>query len=237
MEASEHLESTWPGPHEKLDGVPVRPDSNLNQPLPDSADFKEKGWTLAPPNANVTYQVNSRSFLLLKAWLADNVGRPIVWGISARASVDVGNAVSGQTVNDLQKGSDDDGSYPAERVMDAFAAGLTLAIRNTASPREAARGTAQGTRVFVKARWQFAILPLVLVTMACCFMAATLWATIRKIIPIWKSSALASLAHGLGDSSSDRVTAHKLDEIERAAKGSSRSMRARGNRWKLEIPD
>lgn len=60
------------------------------------------------------------------------------------------------------------------------------------------QGAAYYPEVFVVVRWQWCILPVVLVVLSLLLFALTVWVSRRsERLPLWKSSALAFLFHGL----------------------------------------
>ena len=58
-------------------------------------------------------------------------------------------------------------------------------------------GTIHTEQAIVVVRWEWLILPLVLEALAIAFLAVTMFMTRRHRLPIWKSSAVALLYHGL----------------------------------------
>lgn len=105
------------------------------------------------------------------------------------------------------------------RVMSVFAKTLTAAIRREADKSIVVEGKALREELCVKARWWWAILPVMLVGLTCSFMLATLIIPARHSVPIWESSALATLAHGLDEGPSGSLTATRLDAVENKARG------------------
>lgn len=120
------------------------------------------------------------------------------------------------------------------RVMDTIAAGLSAEIRRQGNASAAVSGKTLRQESFVRARWGWAILPVTLVALACSFMIATLVVTARNGTPIWKSSALATLAHGMNEGLCASITAGRLDMIERNAQGHRMGMSRIGRQWILE---
>lgn len=60
-------------------------------------------------------------------------------------------------------------------------------------------GTVWGQKVFVRVRWAWFSLPILLNFVAILFLALTAYATRRQHLPLWKSSTLAMLYHGLAE--------------------------------------
>lgn len=84
-------------------------------------------------------------------------------------------------------------------MMDRIAMSMTNHMRNTADTKSAAVGTAFRMQTIVRARWLWATFPVVLLALTVAFLLATVLVTFRNKVPIWKSSSLASLLHGLDD--------------------------------------
>lgn len=66
------------------------------------------------------------------------------------------------------------------------------------------------------------------------FVLTTVTTSAINRIPIWKSSSLASLLHGLDEGSCQAITAQKLDDMECNAKAYTMAMRRDNARWLLE---
>lgn len=80
-----------------------------------------------------------------------------------------------------------------------LATSMTVAFRGFAGAVPVA-GRAISAESYVHVRWGFAIVPIVVVVGAALFLVAAIIQTRRTTTPVWKSSALALLFHGLDDS-------------------------------------
>ena len=60
-------------------------------------------------------------------------------------------------------------------------------------------GTVWSQQVFVHVRWAYLTLPVILTVAAAAFMAITAYQTRRQHLPLWKSSTMALLYHGLAE--------------------------------------
>ena len=222
---SEHVLSSWPGPQTP---VPDAPDLSAAPGNPPKSPFSID-LTLQPPGQDQKYTVDARSFSLLKEWIGDMIGDTGFTGDTG-----ISNAVdAAQAMYAIQKAAKNDESGP-ERVMTTVAGGLSAAVRGIGNHSTAVTGTSLREEPYVKARWWWAILPIGLVVLTCFFMAVTLIITARHGVPIWKSSALATLAHGLNESSSGSITADRLDIIENKAGRHQMSMTAQQEQWRLQ---
>ncbi|KAI2614861.1 hypothetical protein GGR54DRAFT_321220 [Hypoxylon sp. NC1633] len=91
-------------------------------------------------------------------------------------------------------GEDDEGGL--DMLMRDTATSMTVAFRSFVGS-EAVRGRATAVESYVRVRWGFAVLPIVVVAGAAVFLAAAAHRAKRSRTPVWKSSAMAVLLHGL----------------------------------------
>ncbi|CAG8254869.1 unnamed protein product [Penicillium salamii] len=90
-----------------------------------------------------------------------------------------------------------------ENIMSNVAASFTkLQLEKT---KGTFSGTAHSSEVFVKIRWEWMILPGCLVLAGSCFFIATMVVNRKAKMPLWKSSALATLYHGLEKQEEDNL--------------------------------
>ena len=224
---SENIISTWPDAQHKLDNFPDITTDKKSEP----ASYTIKNVTLSPPNDTQSYVVDTLTFALLRGWLYDYLGRGI--DMSSYFSPVESSEDNAQALYQIQKTGNSTGTSGAERMSSIFADGLTLAMRTVADTEMAVEGDARENKTFVKARWIFAILPIALVVATSLFMAATLAITVRHGVPVWKSSALATLAHGLRDESSACITADRLDLIEHKANTQRMTVEEVDRQWRF----
>ncbi|OOQ88061.1 hypothetical protein PEBR_14787 [Penicillium brasilianum] len=99
-----------------------------------------------------------------------------------------------------------------EKIMSNVAASLTkLQLEKT---NRTFSGTAHNSEVFVKVKWEWMILPGCLVLAGSLFFIATMVVNRKARMPLWKSSALASLYHGLEKQEGDRLVTAISMEVE-----------------------
>ncbi|KAI3321596.1 hypothetical protein HD806DRAFT_158267 [Xylariaceae sp. AK1471] len=79
-----------------------------------------------------------------------------------------------------------------------MATSMTVAFRSFAGAVPVA-GRAIYTESYVHVRWGFAIVPIFVVVGAALFLVAAVYRSEKSTVQIWKSSALATLFHGLDD--------------------------------------
>lgn len=219
--------STWPDAHHRFerytdyrDGADVEP-----------TGFEIKNVTLSPPWTAENFTVDSASFAFLRSWLF----QPLLFGL--RFNPFISNIDNGQDeaeiIFGIQKRMNNTATSAAEVLSQRIADGLTLAMRTMADKDTGAPGAAHENRAFVEARWIFAVLPIALVVATGLFLAATLAITVHRGVPVWKSSALATLAHGLQDESSGCITADRLDAIEHKARARCMTAEEAGGQWRF----
>lgn len=213
---SETLVSTWPDPHHKLEHFP----DFAWQKLPYPRNYPIKNVTLSPPSAAQDYSVDTFTFALLRTWLFDYLANGV--GMESYLPSTALGSDTAEAIYEIQRSTTKrDGDSAAERLSVVVSRGLSLAMRALADPTTAAQGHARERKAFVEARWAFVVLPVALVLMTCLFLAATLALTVRRGLPVWKSSALATLAHGLQEGD---IMADRLDVLERKASGQYMTM-------------
>ncbi|CEJ58310.1 hypothetical protein PMG11_06972 [Penicillium brasilianum] len=99
-----------------------------------------------------------------------------------------------------------------EKIMSNVAASLTkLQLEKT---NRTFSGTAHSSEVFVKVKWEWMILPGCLVLAGSLFFIATMVVNRTARMPLWKSSALAPLYHGLEKQEGDRLVTAISMEVE-----------------------
>lgn len=104
-----------------------------------------------------------------------------------------------------------------------LATSMTVAFRSFAGAAPVA-GRTTSAESYVHVRWGFAIVPIVVVVGAALFLVAAIVQSKRTTTPVWKSSALALLFHGLDDSArADLVRTAGLRE----KKAQSRAMKVK----------
>lgn len=100
-------------------------------------------------------------------------------------------------------------------VMDDVATSFSNYLRGLGGPNDHAIGTMWKMETFIHVRWGWLVLPIVVVLMGFLFLLA---AVVRnRRLAVWKSSILAILFHGLGDSRRGEMLG--LLEMENTARG------------------
>jgi len=237
---SEQVSATWPGPNETLPNMPDIVDRGSGE-LRDRPEELKNTTTvvLEPPGKGEIYRVDSFSYFLFRAWLIKMMDF-LVSGYGGGTDGDFRLQDLSSAMNILLTKYAAAPGGAASKAMDAFADAFTSVVRRKSDQGTFVEGRALREETFVKARWGWAILPVGLVLLTCFFMTCTLVITIRHEVPIWKSSALAALAHGLSEHSRSDVTADKLDEIESKAENLRMTMkgggkgRTKADRWRFE---
>ncbi|KAF2495221.1 hypothetical protein BU16DRAFT_561511 [Lophium mytilinum] len=81
--------------------------------------------------------------------------------------------------------------------MDNIAAAITNSIRRKSDGTELAKGSAWAPQTFVRIRWIWILLPALLLIFSFVFLVGTIVKSTRQNVAVWKTSALATLLHGL----------------------------------------
>ena len=220
---TERVVSEFPGLNQTLQNEPSLPNIyDDGPPVPFYEDLLRKNFTMRPPGQDTVYSVDAATILLLKTWLV-----PIANKFGDGADDDEGLLGDlGEALFDEQPtttGSPEDLNHTTQvvgpgpdfaRVCDI----VTAYIRKRAGPGTALIGTSYTMQTYVHVQWWWAALLVALVISTFAFMLSTLIITIRHGMPIWKSSSIATLAHGLDETTSGSLTDKKLGTMEDHAK-------------------
>ena len=226
---TEDMTSFWPDVNETLLIEPSLQDKDDGIP----SDFRIKNFTIKPPDQDTTYSIDSLTLYKLRDWMS-LVSDQLIF------TTDI--ATSGSYFPDLaeifynaQKITVNGSSILTgpEEAIARIARLMTGSIRNAADPVHFVSGVAKSARIFVSARWWGAVLPVALIVLTFGFMASTILVSIRNGIPVWKSSSLAVLVHGLDESTTRDTAATKLEHIEDNAERCKMAMMVDGERRKL----
>lgn len=237
---TENVTSVWPMPNDLILNTPNFYIGDWPAATAPS-DFNITEVVLKPPGQDESFRVDTFTFFWFKRWMTQMISWEIgglaqfahFEGSSGDLSTDGSTGDLSRAMHERLKEHEDCVGGPVKAIMDRFANAFTAAIRTKATKNLMVDGTALGVETFVKARWGWAILPITLVGLTCLFMMATLALTIKHKVPVWKSSALATLAHGLDEASGELVTADKLDEIERKSEAYQTVIQGDMRHWKL----
>ncbi|OQE21121.1 hypothetical protein PENSTE_c012G06956 [Penicillium steckii] len=101
-----------------------------------------------------------------------------------------------------------------ENAITRLAAALTS--QSMEDSQYAVNGTAYVSDVYVSVQWPWLILPALLVLAGAVFLATTITLSRKSKLPLWKSSALASLYHGLDHTEKDEYRTASI--MEKTAK-------------------
>ena len=119
-----------------------------------------------------------------------------------------------------------------ETVMSNIAASLTkLALDNT---DRHVNGTAYSSEVFVSVKWPWLILPALMVLFGAIFLSVTIIISKSVDAPLWKSSVLAFLYHGLSDMD-DGDLYQTVAKMERSAEMAHVQLRVSGQDERLML--
>ena len=236
---SERTVDIWPDANET---IPVQQEPSPLQRGP-AYPWHVNNFTLSPPGHSESYTIDILTFGLLRQWMSQNFGGALEHSFQAqdyianaldtlRALYDEQTRMLGPDVtvhNQTVPGTAGPG-HLMERIADS----LSTYLRQVADSPSAAVGDAQSVSTFVQARWAWAVLPVALLAITMAFVLATVLLSARKGIPMWKSSSLVSLLHGLDEATSQAITATRLDDMETNTKAYLMAMTVEHKRWRLE---
>ena len=106
---------------------------------------------------------------------------------------------------------------------------MTNNIRSLPSGTEKMEGIAWSTQTFVEARWLWVTLPVTLTLGTLLLLCSTILVNRAQRVPTWKSSALATLLHG--------ITEHTRQQFESASTMSQAEAMSQTMRVKLSIQE
>jgi hypothetical protein len=175
---------------------------------------------------------NAFTFAILQQWLYG-------WIDELTYSSDPDTTESSDIAQFFYESQRTDASDPSKRsgpapLLERMAEIMTSYMRSKGSPDLKVIGTTHEMLTYVHARWFWSILPVALVGMTFAFTALTIFLSVRNGIPIWKSSSLALMVHGLSDDISSRITAKNLDTMESNAEDYTMGIAVVRQRWRLK---
>lgn len=167
--------------------------------------YHDKYWTLRPPprhsNSGEKFFVNLLTFFYLRTWLQKLVTGDI------STDPDIAAAADDLTQNFYQQMTGTQHNYVwAQASRPSYMPGPAPLFERLASAMTAymlsqsadkAFGSSYATETYVRVRWGWAILPVMLALLTAILLVATAALSVKRDVPTWKSSALPSLFHGL----------------------------------------
>ena len=242
---NETVISEWPKPNEKTP-TPGTPYVDLNSAPTLSEIRKMWNYTLTPPDQpDTTYTVDRATYDSMRDWLGIFFSGSVVprtgsgyTPISATEGVAVPEVFYTEFTDTLGPNiTISNVSVPStagpDKIFARVAASLTSHIRTIADPSIATMGTASSVKVFVQARWLWAVQPMGLLALTMALMGATIRTSARTGLPTWKSSSLAVLLLRLDSEIDDGILAGDGDETERRAAAYAIRMGRRSGTWRM----
>ena len=98
------------------------------------------------------------------------------------------------------------------KTMDRVAAAMTSRLRDMSN--HTVRGQSVSIDLYVRVSWLWLLLPVFSVTLGTVLLVSVMITTRKHKLPIWKTSELALLFHGLDFRVDDRVKMHKASHME-----------------------
>ncbi|KAH9827418.1 acid phosphatase protein [Teratosphaeria destructans] len=239
--------STWPAPNQTLpENEPYAYDNSEIQHMNETEIRKLRNYTLTPPGSDETFVVDHYTLTVLRIWMRNQLEGTSWWG----GEDDSDNLPSGQDIpqafyNALHKldgvgGNKTIGGYVIQKnpgpgaLLEQLADSMTAHMRQIANSTHAAIGTATSAQTFVQARWGWAILPITMLFMTVAYMALAVTVCSRAGMPVWKSSSLAVLLHGVDEGTAAVMSAERLPKMEANASQHDMIMHRRSKRRRLE---
>lgn len=113
--------------------------------------------------------------------------------------------------------------YPTglDMLLDDVAVSLTVAFRSLAGAAPV-NGTAWTIETFVLVQWGYAAPMILAIVLTAAFLSQTSYSSWRGGAPLWKSSALAMLLHGLGGDSRHGPEGSRVSPVETMTTGKVR---------------
>lgn len=108
--------------------------------------------------------------------------------------------------------------YDFNAQMEDITTAMTNNLKSRPSGKKPIYGTAWKPQRFVKVRWEWLALPGTSLLGCLALICTTIWKGHRTKAPVWKSSALATLIHGLSENSRSSLDSESsCSEIEATA--------------------
>ena len=242
-EFKETVISTWPGANESL-SHDIHLPSNLHKSL-------NVNMTLRPPGQDQSFTIDLYTLATIRNWINETFRISILADYARQISpyfettTNEGQDIAQAFFNDQtrtlgSKRTVFNYTVPTtagpKPLLDEIAKSMTTYIRDIGRPDMAATGSAHTEQIVVKVRWYWAIFPVVVLVLTFCFTISTIALSLMRGVPIWKSSSLATLLHGLDKTFCETLTAKRLDNMEINAEDHVMRMQseAESGRWRLE---
>jgi hypothetical protein len=182
--------------------------------------FETEGVTITIPGSSLlsghdeVFRMPFSTQTSLQAFLAGNVfAAPDEGGMEIIAK----NNDQLQSTSDWMQALYEHGVSNVPDTLERLAISLTNHMRQQGVP---ATGTATKEQTFIKVRWAWLILPLILEALAVAFLTGAIVKTVKGDVPAWKASALALVFHGPApdDARMDTLPRYTVGEMESSAR-------------------
>ena len=182
--------------------------------------FETEGVTITIPGSSLlsgrdeVFRMPFSTQTSLQAFLAGNVfAAPDEGGMEIIAK----NNDQLQSTSDWMQALYEHGISNVPDTLERLAISPTNHMRQQGVP---ATGTATREQTFIKVRWAWLILPLMLEALAVAFLTGVIVKTVKGDVPAWKASALALVFHGPApdDAQMDTLPRYTVGEMERSAR-------------------
>jgi len=161
--------------------------------------------TYLPPDTGSTSPASNGAFVMTAAGKTFSVGENITYSLSTSIAANLPMTLSNKTL-------DSSGQYPGRwnfvqnkpydvntvlgPIADVISKDMRALVKNGTAQ---VRGDAWGPEPFVETQWLWVLLPASLLFGTLVLICGTIIKSRRERVPSWKSSALATLLHGLNE--------------------------------------
>lgn len=139
--------------------------------------------------------------------------RKILWGDLKLTTDELYNDASWTLSDILQNGLNASVSIP--KTMDRVAAAMTNRLRDVSNL--IIQGQSGSMEVHVRVSWLWLFLPALSIFLGMALLVSIIIATRRRKLPVWKTSELALLFHGLDFPLNNKVEMHEASAMEQVA--------------------
>lgn len=218
---SEELISIWPehdvSNSSAAQGIQM-PSVNLTDIAEaQDGDQSSGNMTITAPNDPSLYKIDVFTFALMRKWLA-TAGASYVSTSTSNAPNDTSQVFLDGLSSNSCPDNNDQTCNRMDAIMSRVASSMTNSIRIMGE--EVAKGSGQSVETFLKVRWEWVILPIIMIVLTFAFFVSTVYINKVHHVPVWKSSSLPLMAYGLQREAGQAISAHGpgLDSLEKAAK-------------------
>ncbi|KAI5359713.1 hypothetical protein Slin14017_G092740 [Septoria linicola] len=254
---TETLVETWPDPKEplpasltnqwsvgllkKFNGVLPMPQDQYDETLPSNVSIANITYT--PPKAgSIDHSVNLLTLFGLRSWFSENWNMEMTEQDFTRDMIQVAyNSYTGDSRSTMRPNGPIEAVAAISRMPGPaplwadVADSMTTHLRNQGLGQTPAQGVAFAATTYVSVRWEWAILPIVLLILTLAFVVFTVAVSVEKEIPLWKSNSLPTLLYNVDSDVADSIVGFRrpAEKMEATAKSFEMAMKAEDSTLRL----